>query len=48
MRVNMLIETQDGFDYTGADCRSWMSHAGFRDSSVEPLAGKDTMVVAIK
>jgi hypothetical protein len=48
MSVNMLIETQDGFDYTGADCRSWMSDAGFRDSYVEPLAGSDSMVVGIK
>jgi len=48
MSVNMLIETQDGFDYTAADCRSWMSHAGFRNSYVEPLAGSDSMVVAIK
>ena len=48
MSVNMLIETQDGFDYTAADCRAWMAHAGFRDSYVEPLAGSDSMVVAIK
>ncbi len=25
MSVNMLIETQQGFDYTAADCRSWMA-----------------------
>jgi hypothetical protein len=48
MSLNMLIETQDGFDYTAADCRSWMAHVGFRDSYVEPLAGSDTMVVGIK
>ena len=40
MSVNMLIETKMGFDYTGADCRAWMAHAGFRDSYVEPLAGR--------
>lgn len=48
MSVNMLIETQDGFDYTGADCRSWMAQVGFRDSYVEPLVGPDSMVVGIK
>ncbi len=48
MSVNMLIETPDGFEYTGADCRSWMTDADFRDSYVEPLVGPDSMVVAIK
>jgi O-methyltransferase/methyltransferase family protein len=48
MSVNMLIETQEGFDYTGADCRSWMTQVGFRDSYVEPLAGPDSMVVGLK
>ena len=48
MSVNMLIETRAGFDYTFADCRSWMADAGFRDSYAEPLAGPDSMVVAIK
>jgi O-methyltransferase domain/Dimerisation domain len=48
MSVNMLIETTDGFDYTGADCRSWMAQVGFRESHVEPLVGPDSMVVAIK
>jgi hypothetical protein len=48
MSVNMLIETQAGFDYTFADCRSWMADAGFRDTYAEPLAGPDSMVVGIK
>jgi hypothetical protein len=48
MSLNMLIETQGGFDYTGADCRSWMGDVGFRDSYVEPLVGPDSMVVGIK
>src|SRR5215472_14041891 len=45
MSVNMLIETQAGFDYTAADCRSWMTDVGFRNSYTEPLAGPDSMVV---
>jgi hypothetical protein len=48
MSVNMLIETQAGFDYTAADCRSWLADAGFRDSYAEPLTGPDSMVVGIK
>jgi hypothetical protein len=48
MSVNMLIETAAGFDFTGADCRSWMASVGFRETYVEPLAGPDSMVVAIK
>ncbi len=47
MSLNMLIEGL-GFDYTGADCRGWMSDAGFKDSYVENLVGPDSMVVGIK
>jgi hypothetical protein len=48
MSLNMLIETEGGFDYTGADCRTWMEEAGFRESYVEELIGPDSMVVGIK
>ncbi len=48
MSLNMLIETPGGFDYTGADCSSWMRDAGFRETYVEHLAGPDSMVVGIK
>jgi len=48
MSLNMLIETPGGFDYTGADCSGWMKEAGFSRTRVEPLAGPDSMVVAIK
>ncbi len=48
MSLNMLIEMPAGFDYTGADCRSWMRDAGFRESYVEHLVGPDSMVVGIK
>jgi hypothetical protein len=48
MSLNMLIETPGGFDYTGADCRSWMAGVGFRETRVEHLAGPDSMVVGIK
>ncbi len=48
MSLNMLIETPGGFDYTGADCTSWMREAGFRQTRVEHLVGPDSMVVGIK
>jgi hypothetical protein len=48
MSLNMLIETPGGFDYTGADCSSWMREAGFSSTRVEPLVGPDSMVIGIK
>jgi hypothetical protein len=46
--LNMLIETDGGFDFTGADCMAWMRDAGFRETRVEHLTGPDSMVVGIK
>ena len=48
MSLNMLIETDGGFDYSGADCRGWLADAGFRESRVEHLVGPDSMVIGIK
>jgi hypothetical protein len=48
MSLNMLVETADGFDYTGADCSGWMKEAGFRETRVEHLIGPDSMVIATK
>ena len=48
MSLNMLIELSGGFDYTGADCTSWLKEAGFRETRVEHLIGPDSMVIAIK
>ena len=48
MSLNMLIETQEGFDYTAADCQSWMTNVGFEKTYVQPLAGPDSMVVGTK
>ena len=48
MSLTMLIETHDGFDFTGADCQGWMADAGFRESRVEHLVGPDSMVIGIK
>jgi O-methyltransferase domain len=46
--LNMLIETPGGFDYTGADCITWMQEAGFHSTRVEHLVGPDSMVIGIK
>ena len=48
MSLNMLIETPGGFDYTGADCMSWMKDAGFSSTRVEHLVGPDSMVIGVK
>jgi hypothetical protein len=48
MSLNMLIETEGGFDFTGADCEGWMKEAGFSSSRVEHLTGPDSMVVGFK
>jgi hypothetical protein len=48
MSLNMLIETSGGFDYTGADCQSWMRQVGFTDTRVEQLVGPDSMVIGLK
>lgn len=48
MSLNMLIETHDGSDYTGADCCGGMKTAGFRKTHVEHLVGPDSIVVGIK
>jgi precorrin-6B methylase 2 len=46
--LNMLVLKPDGLNYTGADCRGWLSEAGFGDSAVERLTGRGSIVVGIK
>jgi len=48
MSLMMLLETQGGFDYTGADCCAWMRETGFKQTYVEQLTGIESMVVGIK
>jgi len=48
MSLNMLIETEGGFDYTAADCIGWMTDAGFTNAYSEHLVGPDSMVIGIK
>lgn len=48
MSLGMLIRTQGGFDYTGADCIGWMHEAGFTDLRRAHLSGPYSMVVGVK
>ena len=48
MSLTMLIETDAGFDFTGAECQQWMKDAGFRETRVAHLTGPESMVIGIK
>ena len=48
MSLNMLIENQEGAEYTFADCQSWMREVGFQETSTAHLVGPESMVVGIK
>jgi SAM-dependent methyltransferase len=46
--LNMLIETAAGSEYTAADCKAWMSNAGFSELSVKALGDVHQAVIGIK
>jgi precorrin-6B methylase 2 len=48
MSLNMLIETDGGFDYTGADFYTWAKEAGFKTMKVMHLAGPTSALVVYK
>ena len=48
MSLNMLIETETGFDYTFADFNRWAKIVGFRSTSLIPLAGPSSAAIAYK
>jgi len=48
MSLNMLIETGDGFDYSGEDFRGWCSEVGFSQFEFIPLAGPTSAAIAYK
>ncbi|SDW54524.1 Dimerisation domain-containing protein [Amycolatopsis xylanica] len=48
MSLNMAVETEGGFDFTGADCSGWLRDAGFVDTYVQTLTGHEGMVVGFK
>ncbi len=48
MSLNMLIETEGGFDYTGADFRAWCGDVGFKRFEAIPLTGPTSAAIAFK
>lgn len=48
MSLNMLIETSEGFDYTGSQFKEWAHEAGFSRVEIMPLAGYTSAAVAYK
>ena len=46
--LTMLIETQEGFDFTGKECKEWLHEAGFEEIKAVPLTGHESMVTAMK
>jgi predicted transcriptional regulator len=48
MSLNMATATPGGFNYTAAECMSWMKEIGYSSTRTEHLVGHDTMVVGIK
>jgi len=48
MSLNMLIETPEGFDFSASDFDGWAKEIGFTETSVMPLTGPSSAVIAIK
>ncbi len=48
MSLNVLIETTEGFDFSAVDFDSWVKGIGFKQTSVMPLTGSSSAVIAIK
>ncbi len=48
MSLNMMIETDEGFDFTAEDFERWANEVGFSEISVMPLTGPSSAVIANK
>lgn len=48
MSLNMLIETPGGYDFSAADFDGWAMECGFKQTSIIPLTGPSSAVIAIK
>jgi len=48
MSLNMLIETDGGFDYTASDFTKWAKEAGFSRVNSIPLTGPASALIAYK
>jgi precorrin-6B methylase 2 len=48
MSLNMNIETPEGYDFSAADFDGWAKECGFKQTSIIPLTGPSSAVIAIK
>ncbi len=48
MSLNMLIETQGGYDFSAADFNVWARKTGFSRTIIMPLTGPSSAIIAIK
>jgi precorrin-6B methylase 2 len=48
MSLNMLMETDEGYDFSGADFDAMAKEAGFKETRVIPLTGPASAAVAVK
>jgi len=48
MSLNMMIETPEGFDFSFTDFNEWAKEVGFKETSIMPLTGPSSAVIAIK
>ena len=48
MSLNMLIETPEGYDFSASDFDELAKEAGFKSTTVMPLTGPTSAVIAIK
>ncbi|WP_299391382.1 methyltransferase [uncultured Gelidibacter sp.] len=48
MSLNMLIETENGFDFTFEDFNKWTKQAGFTSTELMPLTGATSAAIAYK
>lgn len=48
MSLNMLLETDEGYDFSGADFDAMARETGFKETRVMPLTGPASAAIAIK
>ena len=48
MSLNMAIETEEGFDFSLSEFKSWSQVAGFKETKLMPLEGPSSAVIAVK
>ena len=46
--LNMLIETKGGSEYSGEECRTWMTQAGFQNIHLTPLGDMHSAIIGTK